>query len=89
MNHKKAVILILVTINFIKSRQICQDKLAVITSSFGSYDSPTDVIYTDISGCVDYFYFTDNFLGNTEVNSSNFTYITEPYHMLDEEIQTV
>jgi hypothetical protein len=68
---------------FSEGKDCPQGLLAVITSAFGAYDKIYDVFEKDVSGCVNYFLFTDSLPPDLQ----NVTVLGEPYHILDDEVQ--
>ena len=56
--------------------------IAVVTASYGSYDDPHDIYVKDVSGNVDYYYFTDQ-----TVDLKNCIVDTFPYHLHDDKMQ--
>jgi hypothetical protein len=67
----------------------CVARLAVITASFGSYDSIVDIARKDVSHCVDYFYFTSQSDSERSLQLQNCTIVTHPYHLEDLQSQKV
>lgn len=84
-----SILLLLVSMTCSSSDKNCNSRLAVITASFGSYDSLKDIVRRDVSNCVDYFYFTDIDDNNRHYALENCTVIKHPYHLEDSQSQEV